>query len=85
MSAAEINLKIIDQGNKIRDLKSAKADKNAIKTEVDTLLALKGEFKKVYGSGMFKKLLPISLTGQVKSCMFFMLIVSYRIFCMSKT
>lgn len=55
MSAAELNQKIIDQGNKIRDLKAAKADKNAIKTEVDTLLALKGEFKKVFGSGMSKR------------------------------
>ena len=50
MSAVELYEKIAAQGNKVRDLKAAKADKAAVKVEVDALLALKGEFKKAFGS-----------------------------------
>lgn len=50
MSVEELNDKIIAQGNKVRDLKAAKADKNAVKAEVDNLLALKAEFKAAHGS-----------------------------------
>ncbi|XP_011306200.1 bifunctional glutamate/proline--tRNA ligase [Fopius arisanus] len=38
------------QGNKIRDLKSAKSDKSVIDPEVQKLLALKAEYKQIAGS-----------------------------------
>lgn len=47
--ADAVNEKIIAQGNKIRELKSSKADKAAIKAEVDVLLALKAEYKSIAG------------------------------------
>ena len=46
-NAASIHLKIKDQGDKVRNLKNEKADKDAIKKEVDVLLALKKDFKNV--------------------------------------
>ena len=42
---AEIDAKIKAQGDKIRELKSAKSAKDVIDPEVKTLLALKTEFK----------------------------------------
>ena len=50
MTVEELNEKIAAQGNKVRDLKAAKADKAAIKAAVDALLALKAEFKTAFGS-----------------------------------
>jgi bifunctional glutamyl/prolyl-tRNA synthetase len=50
MSAEELNDKIVAQGDKVRDLKAAKADKAAVKAEVDALLALKAQFKTAFGS-----------------------------------
>ena len=50
MTVEELNDKIAAQGNKVRDLKAAKADKAAVKAEVDALLALKAEFKSAFGS-----------------------------------
>jgi len=50
MSVEELNEKIVALGNKVRDLKAAKADKNAVKAEVDVLLALKAEFKAAHGA-----------------------------------
>merc|ERR1712141_464312 len=47
---AQLNDDIIAQGNKVRQLKTEKADEVAIKTAVDTLLGLKAKFKKVVGS-----------------------------------
>lgn len=47
--ADAVNEKIVAQGDKIRDLKSKKADKAAVKAEVDVLLALKAEFKSLAG------------------------------------
>ncbi|XP_076234604.1 glutamyl-prolyl-tRNA synthetase [Calliopsis andreniformis] len=44
-----INEKIIAQGDKVRDLKSKKADKATIDAEVKTLLSLKAEYKKSIG------------------------------------
>ena len=44
-----LNDKIKQQGNKIRALKASKADKNQIKSEVDTLLSLKAQFKEATG------------------------------------
>lgn len=41
--------KISAQGDKIRQLKSEKADKKAIEPEVQALLALKAEYKKLSG------------------------------------
>ena len=46
---AEVNAKIAAQGDKIRDMKANKADKAAIKAEVDVLLKLKAEFKEKTG------------------------------------
>lgn len=48
-SAASLDAKITAQGTKIRELKSQKAAKDIIETEVKTLLALKAEFKKEVG------------------------------------
>ena len=48
-SAVEINAKIVDQGNIVRDLKAKKADKTEIKQAVDVLLKLKGDFKTACG------------------------------------
>jgi bifunctional glutamyl/prolyl-tRNA synthetase len=45
-----VNKKIATQGDKIRDLKASKADKAAIKAEVDVLLALKAEYKGITGT-----------------------------------
>jgi len=46
---AEIDAKIKAQGDKIRELKSAKSAKDVIDPEVKTLLALKAEFKAATG------------------------------------
>ncbi|XP_033229151.1 bifunctional glutamate/proline--tRNA ligase isoform X2 [Belonocnema kinseyi] len=43
----EISNKIAQQGDKVRELKSAKAEKSAIDQEVKALLTLKEEYKKV--------------------------------------
>ena len=42
---AEIDAKIKAQGDKIRDLKTAKSAKDVIEPEVKKLLSLKAEFK----------------------------------------
>ena len=42
---AEIDAKIKAQGDKIRELKAAKSDKEVVGAEVKILLALKAEFK----------------------------------------
>ncbi|KNC28249.1 Bifunctional glutamate/proline--tRNA ligase [Lucilia cuprina] len=50
-SAVEVVLsKIAEQGDKVRQLKSAKADKSAVDAEVKTLLSLKAEYKQLTGS-----------------------------------
>ncbi|XP_059478554.1 bifunctional glutamate/proline--tRNA ligase [Neocloeon triangulifer] len=49
-SAADINAQIIEQGNKVRDLKSQKAAKDVIDSAVKTLLELKSNFKNVAGT-----------------------------------
>jgi len=46
---AEIDAKIKAQGDKIRELKAAKSAKDVIQPEVNTLLALKAEFKTATG------------------------------------
>jgi bifunctional glutamyl/prolyl-tRNA synthetase len=38
------------QGNKVRDLKTSKADKSAIDAEVKSLLSLKAEYKTITGT-----------------------------------
>ncbi|XP_050737054.1 bifunctional glutamate/proline--tRNA ligase-like [Eriocheir sinensis] len=48
-SAADIHQNIKSQGDKVRQLKAAKADKEAVKKEVDALLALKKSFKEATG------------------------------------
>ncbi|XP_012254281.2 bifunctional glutamate/proline--tRNA ligase isoform X2 [Athalia rosae] len=49
-NAEELNAKIIAQGDKVRELKAAKADKTAIDQEVKILLALKAEYKSASGA-----------------------------------
>jgi len=48
-AAGDLDAKITAQGNKVRELKSAKADKATIDAAVKVLLELKAEFKKVSG------------------------------------
>lgn len=56
-----LDAQISAQGDKVRDLKSQKATKDAIDAEVKTLLALKVEFKKVAGRDWSPKgCIPIS-------------------------
>lgn len=47
--AEAVNEKIVQQGNKIRELKASKPDKAALKAEIDVLLALKAEYKSLSG------------------------------------
>ncbi|XP_059092902.1 aspartate--tRNA ligase, cytoplasmic-like [Tigriopus californicus] len=47
--ADAVNEKIVEQGNKIRELKASKPDKAALKAEIDVLLALKAEYKSLSG------------------------------------
>lgn len=47
---AEVNEKIVKQGNVVRDLKSQKVDKAKIDVEVKMLLALKIEYKQLTGN-----------------------------------
>jgi len=47
---ADIDAKIVAQGDKIRELKASKAAKDVIKPEVDILLALKAEYKAATGA-----------------------------------
>lgn len=56
--AEEINSKIVQQGNLVRDLKSQKADKAKVDAEVKTLLALKAEFKAQTGKDWSPNAVP---------------------------
>ena len=47
--ADAVNEKIVAQGNKVRELKGAKAEKAEIKAAVDVLLSLKAEYKSLAG------------------------------------
>lgn len=47
--ADAVDAQIVEQGNKVRDLKAKKADKAAIKAEVDVLLSLKAKYKELAG------------------------------------
>ncbi|CAH1186812.1 unnamed protein product [Phyllotreta striolata] len=47
--AEELNKKIIAQGDKIRQLKSQKADKTVVEAEVKVLLSLKSDYKSASG------------------------------------
>ena len=48
--ADAVNERIVAQGNRIREMKSGRADKASIKAEVDVLLALKAEYKGITGT-----------------------------------
>lgn len=61
---AALSNKISAQGDKIRDLKSQKADKAAVETEVKILLALKGEYKTLTA----KDWKPSALTPTSDTC-----------------
>ncbi|GFR95325.1 bifunctional glutamate/proline--tRNA ligase [Elysia marginata] len=47
--ASDLDVKIVAQGNKVRDLKAKKAAKAEVDAEVKTLLSLKAEFKSATG------------------------------------
>merc|ERR1712066_141072 len=49
-NADKINEDIVNQGNKVRDLKSQKAGKDDIKAAVDILLELKSKYKSATGN-----------------------------------
>jgi len=49
-SAEEISASITAQGDKIRQLKTQKAAKAALKPEIDCLLALKADYKAATGT-----------------------------------
>ncbi len=63
----EIDRKITDQGNKIRQLKGQKAEKSVIDTEVKVLLALKAEYKKVTGKDWKPGLSASDATSKVQA------------------
>lgn len=48
-AGGDLNSRIVKQGNLVRDLKGKKADKSTINNEVQTLLALKAEYKAKFG------------------------------------
>merc|ERR1712113_980621 len=48
--AEEVVKKIVDQGNKIRDMKSNKAAKDALQPEIDLLLKYKADYKQITGT-----------------------------------
>lgn len=48
--ASNLNIRITEQGEKVRKLKGDKADKSVIDSEVKVLLALKAEYKNFTGS-----------------------------------
>ena len=64
--ADAVNEKIIAQGNKVRELKGNKADKAAIKAEVDVLLALKAEYKSLTGQDWKPGATPEKKSEQVR-------------------
>lgn len=49
LTPQDVNAKIVKQGDKVRELKSSKANKSVIDQEVKTLLALKEEYKALTG------------------------------------
>ena len=50
LSAEDLSNRISEQGDKVRKLKSDKAEKSVITAEIKNLLELKAEFKKVTGN-----------------------------------
>ena len=60
MSEEELYAKVTAQGDKIRELKAAKAEKDAIMAEVNVLKQLKLEYKQQTGKEYrsFKKMSP---------------------------
>ena len=44
-TAIQLHIQIVEQGDKIRDMKAAKTDKKTLQPEIDRLLTLKKEFK----------------------------------------
>uniref|UniRef100_W4VRQ8 Bifunctional glutamate/proline--tRNA ligase n=1 Tax=Corethrella appendiculata TaxID=1370023 RepID=W4VRQ8_9DIPT len=63
-NAAEINEKIVKQGNLVRDLKAKKASKGEIDKEVTVLKALKEEYKTAIGGQEWK---PAESTPKVQT------------------
>lgn len=59
-NANELNEKIAQQGNAVRDLKSKKAEKSKVDEAVKLLLALKAEFKNVSGKDWTPGSAPLS-------------------------
>ena len=65
--AGNLNEQIIDMGNKVRELKSAKAGKDAIDAAVKSLLALKAEYKTATGTEWKPGCAPPQTTGTAPS------------------
>ena len=62
-SAADMDAKIRSQGDKVRQLKGDKADKNTIGEAVKTLLALKADFKAATGAD-WKPDMPVPVKSE---------------------
>jgi bifunctional glutamyl/prolyl-tRNA synthetase len=65
-SVEKILASITQQGDKIRQLKSAKADKNVVDVEVKALLALKAKYKEVTGEDWKPNAQPPAKTEPIK-------------------
>uniref|UniRef100_A0A6A7FM92 Bifunctional glutamate/proline--tRNA ligase-like n=1 Tax=Hirondellea gigas TaxID=1518452 RepID=A0A6A7FM92_9CRUS len=63
----ELNTKVKEQGDKIRQLKSSNADKSVIKVEVDILLKHKEEFKSSLGVDWKPDMKASQLNGQISA------------------
>ncbi|XP_066156798.1 bifunctional glutamate/proline--tRNA ligase isoform X2 [Euwallacea fornicatus] len=66
-SSDQLNNALQAQADKVRKLKSEKADKGSIDTEVKTLLALKAEYKKVTGVDWVAGAAPAPIAAPVTS------------------
>ena len=64
-SPADIHTQIKAQGDKVRELKAAKAEKDVVKREVDTLLVLKKDFKTASGQEWKPDMDVSQLTGSM--------------------
>lgn len=78
-SALEIHEQIVAQGNKVRDLKSAKADKAVLDADVKNLLNLKAKYKSVTGEDWKPNATPPVKSAPVVVIKFFSPFTSHTI------
>ncbi|XP_055622940.1 bifunctional glutamate/proline--tRNA ligase isoform X2 [Toxorhynchites rutilus septentrionalis] len=62
-SAEQINVKIVEQGNTVRDLKAKKAPKPDVDAAVKTLLNLKAEYKSITGRDWKPAVAPVNVVS----------------------